>query len=429
MNLHKSLDQRPLILQALSHHPFRHLWVGQLFSQIGASMLLSILALRIYELTRSNTAVSALYVAYAVPAVVFGMLAGAMVDHMDKRKVLAFCNISRAILIVALFFFPEHLPIVYTIMFINSLVSQFYLPAEAPLIPRLVPDRLVLSANSLFSFTFFASIAIGFVLAGPALRYLGAYGSFAILLLFYVIAVWSVSRIPKQNEKLIGFFMMIRKYGVHFFRMLLSDVKKGMKFSLTHKHIFDALILLTAAQIVLAILGTLGPGFADQVLHIQVTDASMIILGPSVLGIILGALWVGNYGAKYSMKRLTTFGLLFGGTFLVLIASLIRFESTTMFGDFFSTPSMFFLTILLFFALGVSNSFLDVPSNATLQRESDETMRSRIYGIVTALGGGVGIIPVLAGGILADSLGVGKVLLGLGCAIFVYGVWRLRTLF
>lgn len=417
-----------MILQALSHHPFRQLWLGQLFSQIGANMLLSILALRIYEITRSNTAVSALYVAYAVPAVVFGMLAGAIVDHLDKRKVLAVCNISRAILIVALFFFPEHLPIVYAVMFINSLVSQFYLPAEAPLIPKLVPDSLILSANSLFSFTFFASIAVGFVLAGPVLKYTGAYGSFTILLLFYLIAVWSVSKIPKQNEKLIGFFNMIKIHGIHFFRMLLSDVKKGMKFSWTHKPILDALILLTAAQIVLAILGTLGPGFADKVLQIQVTDASMVILGPAVLGIIIGALWVGNYGAKYSMKRLTTIGLLFGGIFLVLIASLVRIESIKVFGSLFSAPSMFLLTIVLFFLLGVSNSFLDVPSNATLQRETGETMRSRIYGIVTSLGGGVGIIPVLAGGILADTVGVGKVLLGLGCAIFFYGVWRLRTL-
>jgi len=418
-----------MILQALSHHSFRQLWLGQLFSQIGANMLLSILALRIYELTRSNTAVSALYVAYAVPAVVFGMLAGAVVDHLDKRKVLAVCNMSRAILIVALFFFPENLLIVYSVMFVNSLVSQFYLPAEAPLIPRLVPDRLVLSANSLFSFTFFASIAIGFVLAGPVLKYTGAYGSFTILLLFYLIAVWSVSKIPRQNEKLIGFFNMIKKYGIHFFRMLLSDVKKGMKFSFANKHIFDALILLTVAQIVLAILGTLGPGFADQVLQIQVTDASLVILGPAVFGIIIGALWVGNYGTKYSVKRLTSIGLLMGGIFLVLIASLVRIESTTMFGKFFSTPSLFLLTVILFFLLGISNSFLDVPSNATLQREGDETMRSRIYGIVTALGGGVGIIPVLAGGILADNIGVGKVLLGLGCTIFFYGIWRLRKLF
>lgn len=428
MQLDKSLHNRPLLVDVLSIRSFRHLWLGQLFSQIGANMLLSILALRIYEMTRSNTAVSALYIAYGVPAVIFGMLAGAVVDHLDKRKVLAFCNISRSFLIFPLFFFPESLVIVYMVMFINSLISQFYLPAEAPLIPRLVPDRLLLTANSLFSFTFFATIALGFVLAGPVLKISGAYGSFAILLTLYVTAVVSVFGIPQQREEVVGLMNILKKNSFLLIKRLFKDVKNGLGFCMRNNHVRDALILMTSTQVVLAILGTLGPGFADRVLEIAVTDASVVILGPAVLGIVFGALWVGNYGNRFTMKQLTTFGLLGGGTILVLVATVIRLERTALFGYFLPHPYPLVLTILLFFLLGAANSFLDVPSNATLQREGDGEMRGRIYGIVTAVGGGVGIIPVVAGGILADVMGVGKVLFGLGILVALYGVWRFKRI-
>jgi MFS family permease len=391
-------------------------------------MLLSILALRIYELTKSNAAVSALYIAYGVPAVIFGMLAGALVDHIDKRKVLAFCNISRTILIIPLFFFHETLAVAYAVMFLNSLVSQYYLPAEAPLIPRLVTEKLLLSANSLFSFTFFASIALGFVLAGPVLKYTGAYGSFVILLTLYLTAVWSVFHVPKQKEDVIGLMKLFKTSGFAIVKQLLQDTKKGLDFCYQHKQIYDALTLLAGTQIVLAMLGALGPGFADRVLNIQVTDASLVILGPAVVGIVLGSLWVGNYGGKYSMKKLTTLGLLAAGVILMLVATLVRIERIPYMELFLAGGMSMVLTIILFFLLGVANSFLDVPSNATLQRESTEEVRGRIYGIVTALGGGIGIIPVVAGGILADTLGVGKVMLGLGIVILGYGVIRLRSL-
>ena len=424
----KPVYQKPLILQALSFPSFRFLWIGQVCSQIGANMLLSILALRIYELTKSNTAVSALYLAYGIPAVIFGMLSGALVDHLDKRKVLAFCNISRTLLIIPLFFFHQNIFVSYVVMFLNSLIGQFYLPAEAPLIPRSVPEKFLLTANSLFSFTFFASIAIGFVLAGPVLKYSGAAGSLGILFILYMTAVWSVFHVKKQQEDVQGLLRLLRKSGFSLVKQLVQDTKKGLAFCYSRKAIKDALVLLAGAQVVISMLGVLGPGFADRVLHIQVTDASLIILGPAVLGIISGALWVGNFGMKYSVRRLTTIGMISGGTLLILIATVVRLERIVYFEHLFTNTFSMILAVILFFLLGISNSFLDVPSNATLQKESTDEVRGRIYGIVTAFGGGIGILPVVAGGLLADTLGVGKVMLGLGVIILVYGFIRLRKI-
>jgi hypothetical protein len=69
---------------------------------------------------------------------------------------------------------------------------------------------------------------------------------------------------------------------------------------------------------------------------------------------------------------------------------------------------------------------LDVPANSMLQRESDGVLRGRVYGMLTASVGGVGMLPVVVGGYLADTIGVGKVIFFLGLCISLYGIVRIR---
>ena len=53
-------------------------------------------------------------------------------------------------------------------------------------------------------------------------------------------------------------------------------------------------------------------------------------------------------------------------------------------------------------------------------------MRGRVYGILTAAVGGVGMVPVIIGGVLADVVGVGRVILLLGLLILAYGIYRMK---
>src|SRR3989344_5939398 len=132
----------------LSIRPFRMLWAAQLCSQLGFAMLLFILALRVYQLTGSNVAVSGLFLTFGVPAV---------------------------------FLFPGALPVMYLVSFIMAIITQFYVPAEAPTIPRLVPPELLVTANSLFSFTYFSSLGVGSIVAGPILRLFGPHAVFLLV--------------------------------------------------------------------------------------------------------------------------------------------------------------------------------------------------------------------------------------------------------
>jgi hypothetical protein len=50
-----------------------------------------------------------------------------------------------------------------------SLVTQFFIPAETPIIPLLVRKELLLSANALFGMGIYASIFLAYALSGPLL--------------------------------------------------------------------------------------------------------------------------------------------------------------------------------------------------------------------------------------------------------------------
>jgi MFS family permease len=393
---------------------FRRLWFAQIFSQLAINTLLFVLALRIYQDTRSNAAVSGLFLAYGIPSLLFGMVAGTAVDHLDKRRVLMYCDIARGILVLLLLFVSSNIFLVYLVTFINAVITQFYVPSEAPLIPKLVSSELLVPANSLFSFTYYSSLAVGTVLSGPLLLELGPKWIFPVISVLFFLAVWFESRLPSQAAGVLGFTNIFKYKVPHLISRIFQELIAGVQYVREIPALLDSLLLLTGTQIIFAMLGTLGPGFADKVLHIDVRSASLFIVGPAVLGIIAGALWVGSFGYKLKPGRLIKIGVIGAGSILLLIFLTVMFHMGLI------------IAMVLFFSLGFSNSLLDAPANSILQDEAKGSMRGRVYGMLTAAVGGVGILPVIIGGVLADMLGVGRVILLLGVLILAYGIWRMK---
>jgi MFS family permease len=360
-----------------------------------------------------------LFLAYGIPSLLFGMVAGTAVDHLDKRRMLMYCDIARGILVFLLLFVSRNIFLVYLVMFVNAVITQFYVPSEAPLIPKLVPSDLLVPANSLFSFTYYSSLAIGTVLSGPLLLAVGAHWVFPLISVLFFLAVWFEFQLPSQAVDVLGFTNIFRFKLSHLIARIFEELVAGIQYVRKIPALTDSLLLLTGTQIIFALLGTLGPGFADKVLHIDVRNASLFVVGPAVLGIIAGALWVGTFGYKIKRSHLIKIGVIGAGVFLLLIALLtVRFHGMRI--------TKLPIAMLLFFGLGVSNSLLDAPANSILQEGAKGSMRGRVYGMLTAAVGGVGIVPVIVGGVLADMFGVGRVILLLGLLIFAYGIYRMK---
>ena len=411
----------------LSNRPFFFLWLGQILSQISINMVLFILGLIVYKNTGSNTAVSGIFIAYGVPAVLFGMPAGTIVDFVEKRLIIFYSCILRALFVFGLLILGKSIPMVYALLFLNALVTQLYVPAEATLIPLLVGKNFIVSANSLFSFAYYGSMVIGFIAAGPVLKVFGPVASLTILALLFTLSAWTATKLPSQRDGHIEFFRRFIHLDIRtIWTKVIQSLASGAAYVRQSPVLFDAVLLLTGTQITFAMLGTLGPGFADRVMNIDVTDASLVIIGPVMAGLLAGIAWVGYKGSRISPHFLMRTGILGAGAILTAVSTSVYLMRFPKLDSLYDSPWLIGIEMVLFFLLGMFNSFIDVPANSILQKSAKGEMRGRVYGVLAAFVGGVGILPVLIGGVLADTIGVGKVIFLLGIAIIFYGMYRIR---
>jgi dTMP kinase len=137
----------------LSIRPFRRLWIALSLSSLGD--WLSILALIVLapSLTSGGavaktSAVGGVWVARLLPALLFGPLAGALADRLDRRLMMIAGDVIRGLLFLSIPLFPN-LTWIYAAMFLASIASQFWNPATAASIPNLVPKDKLERANQL----------------------------------------------------------------------------------------------------------------------------------------------------------------------------------------------------------------------------------------------------------------------------------------
>ena len=149
------------VLAVFRNPAFLRLWLSQASTQIGGNMVLFGLTVIVSE-TQPNTAVSLLILSFLVPAVLFSAVAGVYVDRIDRRIVLISTNVLRAIATVGLVLVGDHFGLILALNIFISTVTVFFAPAEAAMIPQVVPRHQLLSANGVFTLTLNAAFAVGF---------------------------------------------------------------------------------------------------------------------------------------------------------------------------------------------------------------------------------------------------------------------------
>lgn len=413
------------IFRALSIKPFLLLWLAEVFSQVAMNMLNFVLIIVAFKLAHSNTAVSGIVLSFTIPAVIFGVLAGIYVDLWNKKKVLILTNVIRALLLLVLALTHTNLFAVYALSFVIAIATQFFIPAETPMIPALVPKHLLHSANALFGMGIYGSILIAYVLSGYSYIYFGDTYVFIMLALLFVIAGMFASIIPvskslrqsiQTQEDRLSF--SIREE----FKMALSLIAKTKKIS-------HSLFLLTLSQMLILIVAVIGPGYANLVLGINAEEFPHLFVAPAALGMVIGAVVLGNLSHKISKEKITNFGLFLSAIAMLFLPfgskvaskGFIVYINTTFF------PHVTILHFMMFFALilGFANSFVFVPSNTILQEETSDSMRGKVYGALNSLIGIFSLLPIIIVGGLADIIGVGNVLLGIGVLLLLVWLYRL----
>lgn len=421
--------QNNRLLKVLRIRPFFFLWVAEIFSQIAVNMLNFVLITVIFELTASNTAVSGIVLSFTIPAIIFGVLAGVYVDRRDKQKVLIVTNLLRAIFLLFLAFSHNDIFIIYLLTFLITTVTQFFIPAETPIIPFVVKKELLLSANALFGVGLYGSMLVAYGLSGPFLIFFKETYTFLTLALFFGLAGFFAALIKIPEKEKLYDSLDKEKFNIAF-----KDEMSGF-FSIISKtkEIYQALFLLTFSQVIVLLLAVIGPGYAREILKINVNEFPLYFITPAALGTFLGAIFIGSFLHNRPKSQLCDIGIFFSGLSILLLP----FGSKVASRDFVLNinqylPPIFTIDILHFmiflaFVLGFANALIFVPSNTILQERTSQSFRGKVYGSLNALVGLFSLFPIILVGRLADIIGVAGVLSGIGVTIL--GLSIIRILF
>lgn len=408
------------IADVLRVRSFLFLWLSQIFSQIAFNMLNFVLVLRAYQLTSSNTASAVLVLTFMVPQLILSLFAGVLVDRFEKKFVMLITNAVRALCLLPLIFFESNLLVLYISALLIATVTQFFLPAEVPMIPRLVGRALLLPANALFTGTLYGSIIVGYIFAGLSLKFIGVTMTLLFVAVCFAIASFCNSLLPGSASVSYLRNQVLRFSSIHYgriFNIVFNDIGEVLFTILRSKHVFLAILFLTISQTVIVILGALLPGYTATILSLDVEDSSFILLTPAAFGMVIGSILVSQIGHRIRRSRLVLPGILLSGVVLLLLPIFSRVKNADI--------NLLYPVILCCFSLGVFNAMVIIPSNIIVQEKTVESIRGRVYGMFNALSALFSIVPVTIAGYFSDVFGVGRVLSFVGIAIITIGLARI----
>jgi MFS family permease len=192
---------------------FRWLLASSWTSNLGDGIALSAAPLLIASLTSSPLLVAAGAMMQFLPWLLFGLLAGSIADHRDRRRLVMWANGSRAVIVLALVVFlatgQVTVWIVLATAFLYGTAEVFADTAGTTLLPMMVRPADLGIGNARLQ----AGYLVGNQLAGPPLGAflfaLGSFWPFVVQILCVSLAVILISRIahtpvPPKDDVPVG---------------------------------------------------------------------------------------------------------------------------------------------------------------------------------------------------------------------------------
>ena len=413
-------------LPVLKNPNFLALWAGQVFCQLADKVyLVLMIALINSQFQASDQSisgwVSALMMAFTIPAVLFGSVAGVFVDRWSKKVVLVASNIWRGILVLLIptllwlthdwrpvGVLPVGFLIILGVTFLVSTLTQFFAPAEQSAIPLIVKEQDLLSANSLYTTTMMASVIVGFAVGEPVLALADGLwtqlggggglgkeilvgGSYAIAGLILFLLRTNEKPHPPETE----------------FPHVFSDLRDGLRYLQENHRIRNALLQLIILFSVFAALTVLAVRMAEIIPNMKASQFGFLLASAGV-GVAIGATILGQFGQRFSYKQLSFWGC------LGMAGSLIGLS-------LFTTQ---LLPVLLFIALvGVFGALVGIPMQTAIQTETPPDMRGKVFGLQNNVINIALSLPLALAGVAETFIGLKAVFFTLAAIVLVGGLF------
>lgn len=340
---------------------------------------------------------------FLIPSFLSSILAGVLVDRMGKKWVLFFSNLVRALIVFFLFFFEKNISFMYLFIGLLALTTQFFMPAESSIIPRIVPSKKLIVANAYFSITIYLTLILGFLIS-PILFKMAGYRALFFVFILYVVSAIVVYFV---NLKEPIFYTNFKQPVHHLFVKFKSNFGFILRNFFQNKNINSNVSHVIVIQVVLFVMISLAPGFADKILKIPVEDLSFLIVFPTAIGFLIASIIISRLKKiNESMFINTSFWLL--GIIFACIFFLSQFQSRVIVND------LNFISLIIF---GFFSGVVIIISYSRLQRNTNAEGNAGYFGILNALVNLASIIPVLLSGFLSDFFGADKIM-GLISVVF-----------
>lgn len=431
------MSEKATFSSVIKHRGFLNLWINQILVSLSYNALNFALIIWVFRLTDSNIAVSMLLLSIYLPAVLLGLFAGVLVDITDRKKIIMLVDLLFCLSFFSLIFLKEsYLAILLITFFINAL-SQFHAPAEASAIPLIVKKKELITANSIFSTTFFCCFLIGFGLAGPLTAHFGVNfifgaGSFLLAVAFLLSLLFpSIHGVIDQQGQRLSLALKKRDYSV-IFKIGRFEIWETIRLIKGKLPVLSSIAILAGVQVVISIIAVVAPGFFEKSLQIEATDASYIVVIPLGLGIVAGGLILGKVGNRLIRRILVCRAIVFAGLLFFLlgiapiISPAIRHLPRPKPLPFFYQLPLSKVLIAGSLLLGIALVSILVPSQTVLQENTPEQDRGKVFATLGAAMATLSILPVLVSGLLADIFGTNPIFIGMGVVIFLAGLFGLK---
>lgn len=406
----------------LRNRAFLAVWSAQILSMTAANALTSALIALVAELTKSNTSSSLLILVAVIPPVLFGILAGVFVDRSDKRLVMVVTNALRAVAVTVTLVFGRVLVTAYAVNFLVASVTVFFVPAEAATLPAIVRKRDLLTANSLFTFTFNGSFLLGFIILAPLVVVFAGYTAlFAIIILMFAAAAVLCATLPPSTPSMQGLGVDVAGQAIERGR---RDIGEALTFLAKKPGIAWSLVYIAVTYTLVAMAGALAPGYVREVLLLPERSFALLV-APAGLGVVAGLGALNVVSRRVGHSRAVGMGL--GATVAALIVLAAARPVAAIAGraahggGLEGLPYFIGVVATTAFVFGVAYAFITVPSMTYVQEELPEVIRGRVFGVLNMLVSVFSLLPLLVIGPIADIWGIAPVFVG--AAVLVVVVW------
>jgi Na+/melibiose symporter-like transporter len=406
------------IRRALGQPGLRLLLGAALISVTGDWILRVGLAYYIYVLTGSTLASAVMLLASFVPQIALSSLAGVFADRWDSKRTMVVTNLLLAAGLLPLLAVhrASQVWIIYLVTTAESCVQQFFTPAQQSVLPVLVADDHLVTANALSGqvgdVSRLAGSAAGGVVAaagGITALTLTDLASFLLAALFLIRLPLTPAAASRAATAARGAARTGRTRLRARLAGLRAEWADGLRVAAGQRALRVVLIFLAVTCVGEGIMGTLFAPFVRSVLHGSGPDYGFIVSAQAVGG-IAGGLIAAALGSRARPALLFGWGAVaFGAVDLVMFLYPLGYVAV-------------WPAVVCMIVVGVPGALTMAGGFTLLQRATADGHRGRVFGALGAVEGAATVAGTITAGFLGQSVGIIPVLATQGAGYLIAGV-------